>query len=78
MMFKEGTSAFIVESNRLVRKVTVKKRTGDFYIVKFEDSNGGIQLRGNRLFATREDAEKTIPNVKGTKRRYLSPYEYLH
>ena len=78
MMFKEGTSAFIVESNRLVRKVTIKRRIGDFYIVKFEDSNGGIQLRGNRLFATREDAEQTIPNVKGIKKRYISPYEYLH
>lgn len=78
MMFKEGTSAFIVESNRLIREVTIKRRMGDFYIVKFVDSNGGIQLRSNRLFATREDAEKTIPNVKGTKRRYLSPYEYLH
>lgn len=78
MVFKEGTSAFIVESNRLVRKVTVKRRLGDFYVVKFVDSNGGIQLRGNRLFATREDAEQTIPNVKGIKKRYLSPHEYLH
>lgn len=78
MMFKEGTSAFIVESNRLIREVTIKRRSGDFYIVKFADSNGGIQLRGNRLFATREDAEKTIPNVKGSRKRHRSPYEYLH
>ena len=78
MMFKEGASAFIVESNRLIREVTIIKRMGDLYIVRFKDSNGGIQVRGTRLFSTREDAEQTIPNAKGTKKGYASPYDYLH
>ncbi len=77
MMFKEGT-AFIVESNRLIREVTIIRRTGDLYVVRFTDSNGGIQVRGSRLYPTREDAEKTIPNVKGSKKGHRSPYDYLH
>lgn len=78
MVFKEGTSAFIVESNRLIREVVIVKRTGSFYIVKFADNNGGIQVRGSRLFASRDDAEKSVPNVRESKKGYRSPYEYLH
>ena len=78
MVFKEGTSAFIVESNRLIREVVIVKRTGNLYIVRFADSNGGIQVREGRLFVSREDAETTVPNVRENKKRYLSPYEFLH
>lgn len=78
MMFKEGTTAFIVESNRLIREVTIVRRTGDLYVVRFTDSNGGIQVRGTRLYPTKKDAEKTVPNVKGSKKGYRSPYDYLH
>lgn len=78
MVFKEGTSAFIVESNRLVREVVIVKRTGNLYIIRFADSNGGIQVREGRLFVSREAAEATVSNVRENKKRYLSPYEYLH
>lgn len=78
MMYKEGTTAFIVESNRLIREVVVLKRTGDFYIVRFLDCNGGIRIRGSRLFATRESAEQAVPYERETKKRYLSPYECFH
>lgn len=78
MMYKEGTTAFIVESNRLIREVVVLKRTGDFYIVRFLDCNGGIRIRGSRLFATREAAEQAVPYERETKKRYLSPYECFH
>ena len=77
-MYKVGTTAFIVESNRLVKKVTIIKRTGNFYIVRFSDSDGAIQLRGSRLYATRDEAEKSVPYVRENKKRYKSPYEYLH
>jgi len=78
MMFKTGSTVFLIESNRLIREVTVVRRTGDLYVVRFKDSNGGIQVRGTRLYPTREDAERTVPNVKGSKKGYRSPYEYLH
>ena len=78
MMYKEGTTAFIIESNRLIREVVVLKRTGDFYIVRFKDCNGGIRIRGSRLFETQDAAEQAVPYVRETKKRYLSPYECLH
>ena len=78
MMFKESTFAFIVESNRLVREVEIAKKTGNLYIVRFTDNNGGIQVRGSRLFSTKDETEKSVQNVRENKKRYLSPYEYLH
>lgn len=78
MEFKEGTAAFIVESNRIIREVIIVKRTGNLYIVRFANNDGGIQVRGSRLFATREEAEKTVPYVREKEKRSISPYYYLH
>lgn len=75
MVYKVGAAAFIVESNRLIRKVTIIKRTGNFYIVRFADSDGAIQLRGSRLYATRDEAEKCVPYVRENKKRCKSPEE---
>jgi hypothetical protein len=68
MVFKEGTSAFIVESNCLVREVVVLKRTGNFYIVRFANSNGGIRVRDSRLFATWEESREIRFNCKGKEK----------
>ena len=65
MAFKIGSKAFMVESNRIVSEVTIVKRNGDFYIVRFENS-GGIQVRISRLFATKEEAEATLPKSEIT------------
>ena len=32
MTFEIGSTAYIVESNRIIREVTIVKRNGDFYI----------------------------------------------
>lgn len=74
-----GAKAFIIENNRIIREVTVVRRSGDFYVVRF-DSNGVIQLRGSRLFATREEAEATLPktNMAEQMQGYRSPYDYIH
>lgn len=78
MVFKEGTTAFIVESNRIIREVIIVKRTGNLYIVRFANNDGGIRVRGSRLFTTREDAEKNVPYVREKEKRSISPYYYLH
>ena len=49
MTFEIGSTAYIVESNRIIREVTIVKRNGDFYIIRF-GTRGGIQVRSNRLF----------------------------
>lgn len=69
--FSPGDTAFLVESNRIIREVKVLKVGGGFYTIRFTDSDGGIKVKEHRLFATREDAEASLPK-KETKRSYWS------
>lgn len=62
MKFEVGSTAYIVESNRIVSKVTIVKRSGDFYTVRF-GTNGGIQVMSSRLFASQEEARKMQKRV---------------
>lgn len=68
--FEEGDTAWIVESNRFIRKVYIVRPTAGFYIVKFADSDGAIQVRGSRLFATEEEAKKSVPGENPTTRNW--------
>lgn len=56
--YKQGDKAFIVESKRFIREVEIVKFSGGLYTLRFIDSGGGIRFRENRLFATKEEAEK--------------------
>ena len=80
--YNAGDTAFIVESQRIIREVRIISRGGGFYTMKFvdADSSGGIRLRENRLFATKEEAENSIlksqPAPAAQKeRRYRSPWD---
>ena len=55
--FRPGATAYIVESNRFIREVEVKSFSGGLYLIIFKDTGGGVKLRENRLFATKEGAE---------------------
>lgn len=59
--FNPGDTAFLVESNRLVREVSVIKISGGFCTIRFADSGGGMRVRENRLFPTRGEAEASMP-----------------
>ena len=72
MAFRAGDTVFIVESNRFIREAEVKSCAGGMYLVKFKDNGGGIKLKEHRLFASKEDAEASIPKAKP---KYRSPYE---
>ncbi|MBO4908573.1 MAG: hypothetical protein K6E47_09705 [Lachnospiraceae bacterium] len=61
---KAGDTAFIVESNRFIREVEIKSCAGGMYLIKFKDSGGGIKVKEHRLYATKEDAEKSISKNK--------------
>ena len=69
--YKPGDTAYIVESNRIIREVKVLKVTGGFATLRFMDGDGGIKLRESRLFTTREDAESCLPK-KTTPRSHWS------
>lgn len=57
---KVGDTAYIVESNRYVREVEIRRCSGGMFMVRFTDTGGGIQVKAHRLFAAREEAEKSI------------------
>lgn len=77
---KAGDIAYLVESNHYVREVQVVRCSGGLFLVRFTDTGGGIQVRENRLFASKELAEKSIrrATVMEKKKITRSPYEYWH
>lgn len=56
--YEAGDIAYIVESKRFIREVKILKFSEDLYTLQFTDSGGGIKLRENRLFRTKEEAEQ--------------------
>lgn len=60
---KEGITAYIIENNLKIRKVTVAHITGNMALVKF-DEGGGIRVRLNRLFES-EEAARRYWGIKG-------------
>ena len=60
---KQGVTAYIIESNRKIRKVTVAHVTGNMALVKF-DEGGGIRVHLSRLFESEEAARKYL-GIKG-------------
>lgn len=77
--YKAGETAYIVESNRYVREVTIVRYSGGMYLIRFTDTGGGIQVKEHRLFATKELAEESIGIKKAEvkpKTGFRSPYDY--
>ncbi len=56
MKFKPGDTAFILESNFLIREVKVLSVKGGFALIQIKGDKGRINLRESRLFATKEEA----------------------
>lgn len=46
---KIGDTAYIVESNRYVRKVEICKCSGGMPLVRFTDTGGGIRVKAHKL-----------------------------
>ena len=69
--YNPGDTAYIVESNRIIREVIVLKVTGGFATLRFMDSDGGIKLRESRLFPTKEDAEASLPKKMTPRSHWL-------
>ena len=58
--FNPGDTAFLVESNRIIREVRILKFGGGFYTIRFADSDGGIKVKEHLLFSTKEEEEKRV------------------
>lgn len=62
---KLGDTAYLVHSNRFIREVTVTRIDGyGMYSVRFADAAGGIRVRINRLFQTKEEAEHQMSALR--------------
>ena len=61
---KVRDTAYIVESNRYVREVEIRRCPGGMFLVRFTDTGGEIQVKAHRLFVIREDAEKNIARTE--------------
>ncbi len=71
---KAGDTAYIIESNRIIREVEIKNCSGGMYLIRFKDSGGGIKVKEHRLFVSRGEAEASIlTGVKAKK----SPYDHM-
>jgi hypothetical protein len=74
--FKPGDKAYILESNRLVIEVVIKRCSGGLYMISMP-SGGAIQVKKHRLYATAEDAEKALPKKEEKKPVHKLPYDYF-
>ena len=59
-----GQTVYLVESGRRVREVVVCGRAGALYTLRFTDTLGGVRLRPDRLYPTREAAQAQVQRKK--------------
>ena len=58
--FEKGEKVFFIQSAIFVKEVEVIKDVGGFVTAKIFETGGGIRLREDRFFKTREEAETSI------------------
>ena len=71
--------AYILANNMYVREVYIANISGDYVTVRIGD--GAIRLRKNRVFETREEAEKQIPirnhlYMPAEEKHVKTPWDY--
>ena len=71
-----GQMVYLVESCRTVREAQVRLHSGGLYTVRFTDVRGGIRVRADRLFHTREAAQAHLQQKKA-ERQPPPPLSYL-
>ena len=62
-------TVYLVESCRRIREAVVRGRSGGLYTVRFTDTGGGIRVRGDRLYPTREAAQAYVRQKKASEQQ---------
>ncbi len=75
--FKAGDTAYLIESNHIIREITIVKFAGGFYTIRFKDSGGGIKVRENRLYASKEEAENVMAKARSKTKPSYSPWNNI-
>ena len=73
--YKPGDRVYIVANNVTVKELEIISVQGDYCTLRDLDRYGGIRLRKNRLFATRDEAYQELNKHKGNRGNgYIRPY----
>lgn len=59
--YRPGDIAYIVENVIFIREVQILRISGGWVTMRFTDTGGGVRLRENRLFPSKEAARATMP-----------------
>ena len=62
-----GQTVYLVESCRFIREAVVHGQSGGLYTLRFTDGRGGIRLRRDRLYPTREAAQAYVRRLKAER-----------
>ena len=73
-VFHNGDTAYIIDSVRFLREVTIVRVTKDFCVIRYKDTSGGIRVRKSRLFLSKDAAIKSMPQSARPKR--VSYWDY--
>lgn len=68
-----GSTAYLIESNRTIREVTVLRAAADMVTVRL--GAGAERVRASRLYGSREDAEAALPSEFKPKVK-TSPWDW--
>ena len=75
---KVGDTAYIVESNRYVREVEIRRCSGGMFLVRFTDTGGGIQVKAhNKSSCIAERQAVLVSWTHPEKRRYPARFQML-
>ena len=64
---RAGQTVYLVESGHRIREAEVRGRSGGLYTVRFTDTGGGIRVRGDRLYPTRDAAAAYVQQRKAAR-----------
>ncbi len=76
--FRAGQTVYLVESGHRIREAQVRGRSGGLYTVRFTDTGGGIRVRGDRLYPTREAALAYVQQLKEVRQQARPTPGYWH
>ena len=61
--YTPGQTVYLSGANaNLIEEAVVLKYSGGFYTIRFTKRSGGTRVREGRLYASRTDAERALPN----------------
>lgn len=60
MNYKAGDKVYIIASKIFVREAVIIRVTHDYCTIKFSDTGGGMRIRKNRLYRSKEEAEAIV------------------